>query len=190
MATEAEVGKVLVYLSALFPRFTMAKGTPEAYYTILADLPADVLKAAAVSLACSSSFFPSAGELRRTANELTARAHNELTPEEAWVTVCNAIQRWGSYGEPLPAAEGGGYRMPTELDGLMLRAIQGVGGWKALCLSETPGVERAHFLRVYEGLQRADRGEALMLPAVRDVVNRLADKAGVPRCVAPKELGR
>ena len=126
--------------------------------------------------------------LRRAALGLQSRARNELTAEEAWASVCDAIQRWGSYGEPLPASEGGGYREPSSLDALTMRAVKGLGGWKMLCSSEQMGVDRAHFLRIYEGLQRADRDESHMLPAVREAVNRLADKARVPRLADPREL--
>lgn len=159
------------------------------YHDLLGEFSPELLQAAARHVATTGTFFPSVSELRRAVMELEARARGELSAEEAWATVSCAMARWGSYGEPNEYPEYG-YRMPRELDALMLRTIQGLGGWRSLCSSEQPGVERAHFLRIYDGLQRANRGDAYLLPAVRETVNRLADGLRVPRLVAPRDLER
>ena len=46
----------------------------------------------------------------------------------------------------------GSYGTPTWSTPELARAVDAVG-WLAICLSQSPGVERSHFLRIYAALR-------------------------------------
>jgi len=81
---------------------------------------------------------------------------NRKTAAEAWGEVLSEVSRVGSYGAPQFTT--------SEIH----RAIECVG-WRDICLSEQIGVERAHFMRAYDGINE------------RDIFNAVA---GLGECVA------
>lgn len=180
MATREGVAQTLIVLSTAYPRFQPPKETAQVYMSLLADIPDELLKAAAVHHATNSIFFPSVAELRSAAAELRARALGIPSPEEAWINVQRAIQRFGWYGETIPAEEGGGWRVPRCLTEQERAAVEGVGGWHTLCHSDNEQADRAHFLRIYGGLVDRERQAATMLPAVENVIARLAGQMRRP----------
>lgn len=64
-------------------------------------------------------------------------------PAEAWSAVLKEVSRTGSYG------------VPKFSNPLITRAVECIG-WRNICLSENPGIERAHFLKIYEQLQNRE----------------------------------
>ncbi len=161
MSELKEVARVLVYLASLYPHFQMAEATPEAYHTILADIPAETLMAAAVQVGSAGTFFPAASELRRAAMSLIDRSEGRLSGEEAWEQVCREIR------------ESGYYRVPTFTDPIIYRAVDCLGGWKTACASENQIADRAHFLRIYDSLATRRQEDSRTLPQVRELVQRL-----------------
>lgn len=68
--------------------------------------------------------------------------------EHAWLAVATAIQDVGSY------------RVPVWDDPACEQAIRACGGWAALCRSDNPAADRAHFLRYYTAYhRRTDRDQ-------------------------------
>lgn len=64
---------------------------------------------------------------------------NVLLAGEAWAEVLRTVSSIGSYGNPIFKEE------------IIFKAVECVG-WRNICLSENIGVERAHFMKVYESL--------------------------------------
>lgn len=90
-----------------------------------------------------------------------AKVKKHLLAGEAWGLVRAAIGSLGSYG------------YPKFDDPLIDRAVLAVG-WKDMCLSENPSVERAHFLKIYESLCERDSEEQVYLPV--SSVKKLLEK--------------
>lgn len=173
MATFNEVSEIMVYLTALFPNFQCAKETIGAYYDLLRDIDSEMLLQAARQIGSENTFFPSVSEIRKTALALTARAEGVPSSAEAWGEVISEVHRVGTYVGPM-------WNRELEFSNpLILRAVQALG-WQNICLSETPGVERAHFFKIYDQLLERHRCDAKMLPEVRDMVMFLAEKMRMP----------
>jgi hypothetical protein len=69
-----------------------------------------------------------------------------LLSGEAWKSVLKEIARIGSSGQPVFK------------DKITKNAVNCIG-WRTICLSENIGVERAHFLKIYEQLEKQARSE-------------------------------
>jgi hypothetical protein len=178
MATQAEIGKIIMILAAAYPNFKAGRTAAErkarlsemigAYTAILNDLDADRLAQTAYHLASTNTFFPSAAELRAAYYNLEERAAGVPTADEAWNEVKRLFRRGYSR-----------YRAPPEeafSHPLIRKALAGIGGWLALCNSENDAADRARFLQAYEIHMRRNREISRMLPAVREVIDQLADR--------------
>ena len=76
----------------------------------------------------------------------------QKTAGEAWEEVLNLVQRIGSYSYPS--------YFSSEAVKKSVNAI----GWRQICLSETPMVERAHFLKIYETISEREKNKILSKP--------------------------
>ena len=156
--------EVMAFLSAAYPRHNLTDETLAAYRAILGDLSADLLKAAALQIASRDSpWFPAAGQLRAAAFRLLEREAGVPNMGEAWGEVVRKI------------GEDGHIRVPEFSNPLIQAAVNGVGGWRELCMSENFVADRARFLQVYEVLAKRERETVAMLPAVADAVAALTD---------------
>lgn len=148
-------------LMQIWPKEPASPERIELYQRLTADIPDDVLMAAALQVIATHRFFPAIAELRDAALALLPRQSGLPTAGEAWAEVCQQIRRTGSYGQP---------EFSTPLIG---RAVDSMGGWKMLCMSEDPMPDRAHFFRVYEALAQRATAQAKMLPEVRALADGL-----------------
>jgi hypothetical protein len=141
MATLADVIQALGKLAAMYPHGPELTETHfEAYHTILADVPPDVLEAAAISLGSRNKFFPAASELRAEAFSLVERADGEPCAYLAWDEVCRAISKHGHREKP---------EWSQPIIGVALRTI---GGYGNVCLSTNHTADRARFVDAYDRL--------------------------------------
>ena len=112
--------------------------TARVWERALADLPLAVVERAVLKLIMTRKFFPAVAEIREAAESLLDNGHP--TPEEAWGEVMKQLNP---------------YRAPQYSDPLIHRAVRAVG-YLSICMSERLGVERAHFLQIYQAyLNRA-----------------------------------
>ena len=156
--------RVLGWLAALYPRYTLEAPTIQAYYDVLADLALDQLKAAAQHLGATSKWFPAAAELREAAFDLLERGNGVPTAGEAWAEALHRIDR---------------YSPPTESDfshPLVKRALDAIGGNNVLCDTTVDMLHtaRARYLEAYQALVHRGQVETRMLPAVRELAAQLA----------------
>lgn len=158
-----KVGKTLVFLAALYPKFDLTEATIKAYTVILGDLPGDVLQAAAQDIGSRSTFFPAAAEIRTAAMDLMQQAQEIPSPYEAWQQVKSQFA--GRRLEMHPLAE---------------QAINSLGGLRAFGNSQESQEAswRARFVDAYEILVRRQERDRAMLPAVAGQVERLKLSAG------------
>lgn len=146
--TQKDVLGLLTILQANYPRF-YADMTPEAlkicadtWTVMLSDTSLEIATLALQRLIAISKFPPTIAELR----ESISAVRNPKLPDsgEAWGEVLEAIRKYGYYN-------------PTEgLNSLRepVREIVRRMGWRDLCMSENGMADRAHFLRMYETLEK------------------------------------
>lgn len=170
MQTETTL-TVIEFLIDAYPRQEINPGTIRTYVVCLADIPAEILKAAALAHVTKSPFFPAIAELRDAAAGLMERAMNIPDAYTAWDEVCRAITTHGHY------------RLPEFSHPLVKKSVDACGGWKALCMSENQIADRARFFQVYETFQGRQQADHRMLPEVSGMITELAGRltAGNPR---------
>jgi hypothetical protein len=141
--TPAETTKVLALLKASYPRQAVGRDNMKAYALMLGDLPFADVQRAVVRHVAESNWFPSIAELREAA---TGAASSAPDFDEAWAEVCSEIRRVGNYGRP-------------EFSHPAVAAAVDAVGWRNLCLSTTPGVERAAFRDCYAAGRKRHVGQ-------------------------------
>jgi len=92
-----------------------------------------------------------------------ALCDNQKLAGEAWAEVLQQVSKTGSYGVPKFSSEA------------IKKSVEAVG-WRQICLSEMPGVERAHFLKIYETIALREKNKMLSDPVkllVSDIVKKI-----------------
>lgn len=167
--TPRETGEIVDLLLASYPtqRQRMSRedssAMTRAYANGLSDLDAETARAAVSALVLTEQWIPTIAAIRAKAAELTqGRAR---TGAEAWGDVSDAMRRYGSHRAP-----GVDFQFADPLVAQVVKRF----GWRDLCASDVPGVDRAQFERAYNELaeraaqDRATAG-ALSVPPRREL---------------------
>lgn len=174
--TVIEVGEILGTLLEMFPSFRRTMSAQDkanmfkAYHLILGDLDVGDLKRAAAHIVTNATFFPSAGELRRAYFDLRDTAQGVPSAQDAWKEITSALHRGFSRYNPPRATDFSHSRV--------FKALEGIGGWLVFCDSENIMSDRARFIESYNAYTSRDQEIERMLPAVREMIQELADKMG------------
>jgi hypothetical protein len=170
MASSEDVIEILAMLGAAYPRFSPTKETVQVYTQLLADLPADYLRAAAMQCATSGDFFPSVHELRRAASDLQRGVLKVPEVYEAWEEVIQRAHETMTYfghnedGEWVEKNEEYQWSHPV------VKRVAESLGWPRFFPGENLSTDRAHFFKMYEAAMRKFTDENLMLPEVRQFI--------------------
>lgn len=164
MASKDTLAQVWLMLAEAYPQAKQVDvaGTAKLYARLLADIPDDLLEAAALHVIGRSKFFPAVAELRDAAFDLRKTALALPTALEAWGEVMAEVRRSGSYREPRFSSD------------VIRQAVVALGGWQSICLSENVTADRARFVEVYDQLTGREDAHARLLPSVRGKVTELA----------------
>lgn len=150
--TKTEYAEVAAELAALWPGSKWEVATMRAGEALLLDLDARSALAAVRTLAAQGErFAPNPGQVRKAAIEFGSPVPSA---DEALSEVYRTISRVGHLGKPQ-------WSHPAIGD-----AVAALGGWRALCASEEPMADRAHFLRIYGTVERRHTTAALLPPSV------------------------
>ena len=160
MAELKEVTKSLMYLAALYPRFTLTEPSIKAYYSILKDLSPSLINRAVEDLGASNTFFPAAAEIRRAAFDLVELAQGIPSATEAWGQVKS------TYSDV----------KHIEMHAQTIEAMNSLGGFGAYGQSslDAEASWRARFVQAYDVLSKRKRRGMDMLPSVRQYTDKLA----------------
>ena len=131
------------------------------WYSLLGDYPYEVLNVAIQKYMLTNKFPPTIADLRGIATELTKPSSKDWG--ESWGEVLKLIRKYG-YANPE-----GAY---SEMDEATRETIKRLG-WRELCLSENPSVERANFRKIYEGLAERNKSEAVLTFKVKDAIDKI-----------------
>lgn len=165
--TFREFTEIMVFISAAIDK-EIAKPTVEAYYTMLKDLPYELLVAATKKVIASNEYptLPTIGKLRKAAQDLCRV--DRLSSAEAWGEVLKAIQQHGFYGKD-DALKG----LPENV-----AAIAEMMGWQEICHSESPDVIRAQFMRMYDSVETRKKEMELLPTDVHHDIQGMIGKIG------------
>jgi hypothetical protein len=136
----------------------------QVYCEHLADLPLEQVEGAiAHAIRTGGDFLPTISALRGIVAEAACKLPGV---DEAWAEVMRQVRRVGRY------------RSPSWSSPSIAAAVDGVGGWQAICNAENEGIIRAHFARAYE----ASRGRAVESEQLGEVAGLLR---GIQRRALP-----
>ena len=166
-----EIVKILGVLAAAYPRFNLTEQTITAYTTFLRDMDAASLQAAAAQCATTRDFFPSVHELRQAVAELERKAAGLPTAYEAYEDACDAHKPYTLCGYDENHVYGERLIEYKWLHSLVERVARQLG-WPGDFPGDTPGVDRAHFVKAWEMAVTEKQQDSLMLPAVRDYIEK------------------
>lgn len=167
-----DVIETMALISTYWPHWRIpsdrdeASAMVDAWGRLLGDLDAEAVNAAVEAYAVTGAeFAPGPGVLRKRAIELTTPRGVPLG-DEAWAEVLDQIARVGYVGRPQ-------FSHPA------IEAAVAAFGWTALCESENQMVDRAHFLKMFEGIRERVTFEAVAPPSVKALVARVQTQLGL-----------
>jgi len=166
MITKAQTAVLLGILRVSFPRF-YANATEEdmeasvsMWAYMLSDTTFEIAQMALQRLIATSKFPPTVADMRESIATITTPALPDSG--EAWGEVVAAIRNYGYY-RPKEGME--------SLSEPVLRVVKQMG-WRDLCLSENQMADRAHFLKIYEAMQKRAREERLLPDELRGAIEK------------------
>ena len=160
MTSKNEILKLLKILAATYPGHDLAEDTPDIYYSVLQDIPFDVLKMAALDHISRSPWFPKVSELRKAAVDIATDRRRFPNAYDAWGEAEYAMRRWGRD------------RKPDFANPFLERTIASLG-WRSLCMSTNQVADRARFIEAYTIYLQRSSDEAVTLPQVKALSARL-----------------
>jgi hypothetical protein len=135
---------------------------------ILADVPGEVLKAAALQyIARGNVYFPQVGELREIAFDLTDTAGGRTqTPYTGWQEVMALMRSHSAYD----------LRPLAWTDEVARQALEAIGGMRAVrfCAETSLTVLMTQFVKAYRTIQGRVQDGQRMLPQVKALIGRMA----------------
>ncbi|WP_028609211.1 replicative helicase loader/inhibitor [Paenibacillus harenae] len=134
--------------------------------TMLDDIDYEIGRIVIKKFMSESVYPPTIADIRaRIADVTTVRSKPGI---EAWGDVKLAIRKYGSYNEK---------KAMDSLTGVTRKVVDSIG-FRTLCLSENEMADRAHFLKVYDTMQKREREDALLMPELRDSMTRIQSNSG------------
>lgn len=165
--TREDVKKLLALIAVAYPqsKFEPSQMTLDLWVDMLSDLPGEVVAASTKRMIATLKYPPTIADIRGAVAQATQDARGMLSAGEAWAKVKKAIGRFGSYR---------GDEARAWLGEDVWRAVEYIGGWRDLCLSDDPETVRsAQFERRYDAMV-AQQSARIQIPAsVRDDMARL-----------------
>ena len=135
----------------------------------LADIPDDLLRAAAKTVLSEAVFFPKVADVRAMAFRLQKDAHNVPEAEEAW----GQLIRWLRATAHILCDDGVIRKKPPLPDHIQ-KAVDAIGGLEVFGTSDNAVSDRARFIAAYERFMERAKHQATMLPEVKQLLQRAA----------------
>lgn len=162
--------EILGMLAASFPRFELTKDTVKVYSMLLADVPEDLLKAAALQCARKCTFFPSVHEIMEQVIGLSLDI-------EGFPSLFDA------YREATTAPKGHEWSHP------IVKQIAYQLGWNEYQFpGDNPAADRAHFADAYKRARQEIVDNMITPPEVKllleSKVKAIEDGKADPRITA------
>jgi hypothetical protein len=164
---KSEITKLIAICSINYRNFPEAGKEQmliELWQNMLQDVDFHTAEFAVKKFMSESVFPPTIADIRQRIADITRP--RRVSPIEAWGNVTKVIRKYGSYNEQ---------KALDELDTMTRRTVQ-YFGYRELCISENPMVDRAHFLKMYESMTERENKNNLLSPALQEVFNEIETK--------------
>ncbi len=136
--TEVESKRITTLLVAAYPAWKPSEATMQLYERLLRPLEAALAEEAVLRIIRTPrEFAPPVGSICHQAARLSLdHGEGEMSAEEAWAEVAEAIRSHGFYRRP---------RFSSPMLGLVVAAMD----WSELCTNSNVEATRAHFFRLF-----------------------------------------
>lgn len=144
--------------------FLPDKESIKIWFTLLKDIPYEVLNVAIQKWMMTNKFSPTIADLRELSNEVT---QGQITDwGDGWEQVLRAISRYGSYNE----------RAALEsMDAITRKCVERLG-FREICLSENIAVDRANFRMLYETIANRQKEDGKLSLSIKTKLAQLSDQ--------------
>lgn len=163
--TRKETAGILGMVKVAYPRTYSEMGSADLSNTVdlwaamFIDEDFETVKTALYKHVATSKFPPTIAELRTAFSEVTQRSLP--TAGEAWSEVLSAIHNYG-YCRAEEAL--------NSMSEITQRAVKSMG-WSNLCASEEQMPDRAHFIKIYESLEKRDVQQRKIPKTLQNEIN-------------------
>lgn len=166
--TRLVFGRIMAGIAAAIGKPLTAEAA-DVYFSLLGDLPFEVLEAAAkrVLLEHRWATFPSIAELRQAAAETIQGQFSELSPAEAWAIA------WRAVGRIDLEVGGQADRELKRIPPIVAEAVRAYGLYSLVAGRENVSIVRAQFTKIFEQLAARERRTALLPAALKDTIARI-----------------
>ena len=155
--TRQEFDIIRATIKGAYPNFNIIndKYSLQIWYKMLADLDYKMCETALMELFATHVYPPQIAEIRQKCAEY-------MNPQiedsgSAWEEVQQAVRKYGYY-----RAE----EAMQSLSPVIRKAINRIGGFAAICSSDNPSVNRAHFYKMYEAIAEREKTDSMLPPAI------------------------
>lgn len=146
------------------PSFLPDADALNVWYSLLQDLPYDVCNVAIQKYMMTESKIPTIADIRNLCAGVVAG--EKPLWSDGWEEVCRAISRWGSYGER--------EAMESFTD-ITKQTVQRLG-YRELCMSENPSVDRANFRMIYEQIANREYERQKLPLSMQNLIATIQEK--------------
>lgn len=134
------------------------------WYTLLKDVNYTLASTAAYKHMCSSRFPPTIADIREQCSQV--KQPEKKSWLDGWGMVQKLIGKYGFYRQREALAELDAFDPATA-------AVVEKLGWRSLCMSESPGVDRANFRDCYTAVQTREHEYEKLPPNVSSRLQEL-----------------
>lgn len=159
-----EFMKGIRFLNALYQK-DMNEESTAVWYSMFKDDDADVFKEAIKRVGMKSNFYPSVATIKNEMRQINAPA---LNAEDEWLKVTKAIQRFGIYSES---------EAMQSLEPITQKAVNNIGGFKRLCMSEDGDWDRKNFVSMFKQLVQINEDFLILEPIKEGTYARITEEA-------------
>lgn len=179
MATLKEINHIMGVMVHAYPRYELSEETIKLYARLMADIPVDVLEAAAQQIMVEQTFFPTAAEWRNKAIEIMGGTRGIPSAIEAYSEITHArVDHQETTGEQ---DENGLWIIRTvshQWTHPLVKQAAELIGWPSTFPTDNPMADRSQLFKVYESLLNQALSDVRILPGVRLVMDKYALPAG------------
>ncbi len=152
------------------PKFLAGKDAIDVWYSLLCDLPYQVLSLATQKHMMQEQYPPTIAGLRKKAAEITAPVHEDMSELEAWSLVRKALSN-------------SGYNAEAEFDKLPELCQRAVGNpanlheMALMDIDTVDSVEQSHFVRNYRTALDRKRADAQVSHGIMQLIQKAKTEA-------------
>lgn len=180
--TLEETKKIFLMLLVAYPKFDNFEGEKfdlaQVLWTkLLEDVPYKVVDLAVKKLILESPFPPTIADVRKKISEITAPQGSEMEAAEAWGEVVAAIRKYGSYDPEAALAS---------MSPRTAKVVKMIG-FRDICMSETIGVERGQFLKMYDQIASRERQDSLLPERLKLEIQAITAKKDINQALEARK---